>query len=68
VTSKEPDINADTQAAREDRTVLLEPVERDRERIRAVFDEIDRLSGGELLPEGPAEQPPIPPSRNISEE
>ena len=30
------------------RSVLLEPIEHDRERIRAVFDEIDRLSGGEF--------------------
>jgi antitoxin VapB len=42
------------------RAVLLEPVERDRETIKAVFAEIDRLGGSEFLPEGRAEQPPMP--------
>jgi hypothetical protein len=68
LTSKEPDIKADTQAAREGRSVLLEPVERDPERIRVVFDEIDKRGGGELLLEGRSEQPPMPPSRNIFKE
>jgi len=42
------------------RAVLLEPVERDRETIKAVFAEIDRLGGSEFLPEGRPEQPPMP--------
>jgi len=42
------------------RGVLLEPVERDRETIKAVFAEIDRLGGAEFLPEGRPEQPPMP--------
>jgi antitoxin VapB len=41
-------------------TVLLEPVERDRETIEAVFAEIDRLGGAEFLPEGRPQQPPMP--------
>jgi antitoxin VapB len=40
--------------------VLLEPVERDHETIKAVFTEIDRLGGAEFLPEGRPEQPPMP--------
>jgi len=50
------------------RSVLLEPVERDGEMVRAVFEEIDRLTGGNFLPEGRPEQPPMPPPRNIFEE
>jgi antitoxin VapB len=51
------------------RGVLLEPIEGDRrERIKAIFAEIDRLGGGEFLPEGPPEQPPMPPPRKIFEE
>lgn len=49
------------------RGVLLEPIERDVEQIRAVFAEIDRL-GGDFLPEGRPEQPPMPPGRAIFEE
>jgi antitoxin VapB len=50
------------------RSVLLEPMERDRETIRAVFEEIDRITGGSFLPEGRPEQPPMPPPRKIFEE
>ena len=50
------------------RSVLLEPVERDGEMVRAVFEEIDRLTGDNFLPEGRPEQPPMPPPRNIFEE
>jgi antitoxin VapB len=42
------------------RAVLLEPVERDRETMEAVFAEIDRGGGSEFLPEGRPEQPPMP--------
>ena len=34
------------------RGVLLEPVGRDRDRVKAIFSEIDRLGGAEFLPEG----------------
>ncbi len=50
------------------RGVLLEPVGRDIENIRAVFAEIDRLGGGDFLPEGRPEQPPMPPGRVVFEE
>lgn len=52
------------------RGVLLEPIgrTRDRETIRAVFAEIDRLGGKEFLPEGRPEQPPMPPPRRIFDE
>jgi antitoxin VapB len=42
------------------RAVLLEPVERDRETMEAIFAEIDRRGGSEFLPEGRPEQPPMP--------
>ena len=44
------------------RGVLLEPIERDLRDIRAIFAEIDRLTGSDFLPEGRPEQPPMPPS------
>jgi antitoxin VapB len=50
------------------RSVLLEPMERDRERIKAVFAEIDQLGGADFLPEGRPEQPPMPPPRKFFEE
>jgi antitoxin VapB len=50
------------------RSVLLEPIGRDPERIKAIFAEIDRLGGAEFLPEGRPEQPPMPPPRKIFEE
>lgn len=43
------------------RGVLLEPLERHAKDIEAIFAEIDRLGGGEFLPEGRPEQPPMPP-------
>jgi antitoxin VapB len=50
--------------------VLLEPIggRRDRETIRAVFAEIDRLGGKDFLPEGRPEQPPMPPDRTMFDE
>jgi len=49
------------------RGVLLEPMERSIEDIRALFAEIDRLRrGGDFLPEGRPEQPPMPPADEIS--
>jgi len=50
--------------------VLLEPLERgrDRDTIRAIFAEIDRLGGRDFLPEGRPEQPPMPPDRKIFHE
>jgi antitoxin VapB len=42
------------------RGVLLEPMERSIEDVRAIFAEIDRLGGTGFLPEGRAEQPPMP--------
>ena len=50
------------------RSVLLEPIGPDPHRIRAVFEEIDRITGGSFLPEGRPEQPPMPPPRKIFEE
>lgn len=43
------------------RSVLLEPIEREGQDVRAVFAEIDRLGGRDFLPEGRPEQPPLPP-------
>lgn len=48
------------------RGVLLEPVERDIRDIRAIFAEIDRLRGIDFLPEGRPEQPPMPPSKDVT--
>ena len=43
------------------RAVLLEPMgKRDRETMEAIFAEIDRRGGADFLPEGRAEQPPMP--------
>jgi antitoxin VapB len=42
------------------RSVLLEPVERDRETMQAIFAKIDREGGADFLPEGRPEQPPMP--------
>jgi antitoxin VapB len=49
------------------RALILEPIEDgpDRDRIRAVFAEIDRLGGKDFLPEGRPQQPPMPPPRKI---
>ena len=46
-------------------SILLEPVERSLEEIQAIFAEIDRLTGGEFLPEGRPEQPPMPPDEPL---
>ena len=48
------------------RGVLLEPIDRDVRDIRAIFAEIDRLGGIDFLPEGRPEQPPMPPSKDVS--
>ena len=42
------------------RAVLLEPVERDRETMEAIFAKIDREGGADFLSEGRPEQPPMP--------
>jgi antitoxin VapB len=42
------------------RSVLLEPMERDRRTMEAVFAEIDRNGGADFLPEGRPEQPLMP--------
>lgn len=47
------------------RGVLLEPIERDLETVRAIFSEVDRLGGPEFLPEGRPEQPPMPQARKM---
>lgn len=47
------------------RGVLLEPVERTAEDVRAVFAEIDRLGGADFLPEGRPAQPPMPTADDI---
>lgn len=48
------------------RGVLLEPMERSVEDIKAIFAEIDRLGGCDFLPEGRPEQPPMPPVSDVS--
>jgi antitoxin VapB len=48
------------------RSVLLEPMERSREDIRAIFAEIDRLGGDDFLPDGRPEQPPMPSADDVS--
>ena len=52
------------------RALLLEPIERgrDRETMAAIFAEIDRLGGAVFLPEGRPEQPPMPPPRKLFDE
>jgi antitoxin VapB len=42
------------------RGVLLEPLERERETMDALFAKIDREGGADFLPEGRPEQPPMP--------
>lgn len=39
--------------------IVLEPIARTKEEIRAVFAELDRLGGEDFLPEG-RQQPPMP--------
>jgi antitoxin VapB len=48
------------------RGVLLEPMERDIEAIKAIFAKIDRLRGSDFLPEGRPEQPPMPLADDVS--
>ncbi len=48
------------------RGVLLEPMERSVEDVRAIFAEIDRLGGEGFLPEGRPEQPPMPHGRDVA--
>ena len=43
--------------------VLLEPIKPSIEQVRGAFAEIDRITGGEFLPEGRPEQPAMPPAR-----
>jgi antitoxin VapB len=50
----------EVRVRRLDRGVLLEPVERDRETMEALFAKIDREGGADFLPEGRPEQPPMP--------
>ena len=45
------------------RAVLLEPLQRGPEEIRALFEEIDRLRSEDFLAEGRPTQPPLPPLR-----
>jgi len=51
----------EVRVRREGRAVILEPLNRTEEEIAAIFAEIDRMGGGEFLPEGRPEQPPMPP-------
>jgi antitoxin VapB len=48
------------------RALLLEPIERDFETTQAIFAEIDRRGGADFLPEGPPEQPPMPPVEDMN--
>jgi len=48
--------------------ILLEPMERSIEDIRAIFAEIDRMGGRDFLPEGRPEQPPMPPDEPFFDE
>lgn len=50
------------------RGILLEPIVRTKADIAAAFAEIDRLTGGEFLPEGRPEQPPMPQDRPMFDE
>jgi antitoxin VapB len=59
---------AEVRVRRLGRAVLLEPMTREKEDIEAIFAEIDRLTGGEFLPEGRPEQPPMPPPRAAFDE
>ena len=48
------------------RSVLLEPIERSAEDIKAIFAEIDRLRSEDFLAEGRPEQPPTPIDDDLS--
>jgi antitoxin VapB len=47
------------------RGVLLEPAGRDIKDIQAIFAEIDRLGGADVLPEGRPQQPGMPAQRGV---
>jgi antitoxin VapB len=57
---------AEVRVRRFGRGVLLEPMDRSVEDIKAIFAEIDRLGGNDFLPEGRLEQPPMPPANDVS--
>jgi antitoxin VapB len=59
---------SEVRVRRMGRGVLLEPMEANRETLEAVFAEIDRRGGGEFLPEGRPQQPPMPPPRKLFDE
>ena len=59
---------SEVRVRRVGRGVLLEPIDRDIEHIRAVFAEIDRIGGGDFLSEGRPEQPPMPRGRAVFDE
>jgi antitoxin VapB len=48
------------------RGVLLEPIDRSVSDVGAIFAEIDRLGGGDFLPNGRPPQPPMPRSDDLS--
>jgi antitoxin VapB len=50
------------------RGVLLEPMKRHIEDVKAVFAEIDRLGGADFLPGGRPEEPPMPLGAAVFEE
>lgn len=58
----------EVQVRRIGESVLLSPIGRDRERIDALFAELDRMGSEEFLPEGRPEQPPMPPDRPLFDE
>jgi antitoxin VapB len=51
----------EVRVSRHGQGILLEPLAPSIEDIDAMFAEIDRITGGEFLPEGRPEQPPMPP-------
>ena len=56
---------SEVRVRRVGRGVLLEPAGRELEDIRAVFAEIDRLGGADVLPEGRPQQPAAPGPRAV---
>jgi antitoxin VapB len=58
----------EVQVRRVGRGVLLEPLERDLQTVRAIFAEIDRSGGADFLPEGRPEQPPMPSPSTLFDE
>jgi antitoxin VapB len=55
----------EVQVHRHGRAVVLAPMDSTPEQIQAIFAEIDRLTGGEFLPEGRPPQPPMPAPSDI---